>query len=441
MSTDLTRIGEKARKEPKLVFTSLYHHVTDIDNLRECYKSLDKNKATGIDRVSKSEYGENLESKLADLSERLKRKGYKPQPKRRTYIEKPGSPKGRPLGISTFEDKIVELAVKRTIEPLFESLFEECNYGYRPGRSQHQCVDALGRTIQQCKVNYVVEADIKGYFDNVNHAWLVKFLRQRIGDERVIRLIIRMLKAGIMEDGLVTAGERGTPQGSIVSPLLSNIYLHYVLDLWFQRRVGKRCRGEAYLVRFADDFLACFQYKEDAEIFHAELAERLKGFNLQLAEEKTKCIPFGRFARKDARRRNTKPEEFNFLGFTFFCGKNRYGKFKVKRKTAMKKLRQSLTKFTEWMRRVGKFKPTGECVKRAIARLNGHLNYYAITDNAKKCSLYVLLFKRIMYKWLNRRSQRKSYNWKGYKEMLKHAGMPQMKIKHNLNPYSPTPNV
>jgi RNA-directed DNA polymerase len=235
VATDLTRISEKARKEPGLVFTSLYHHICDEDNLRACYDTLDADKAAGTDGVTKEGYGQNLEENLRDLSARLGRMGYRPAPKRRTYIPKPGSEKGRPLGISDFEDKIVELAVKRTLEPIYEAVFEDSSYGYRPGRDQHKCLDALGKTIQQGKVSHIVEADIRSFFDTVNHEWMIKFLRHRIGDERVIRLIIRMLKSGIMEDGLVRATEEGTPQGSILSPLLSNIYLHYVLDLWFRR--------------------------------------------------------------------------------------------------------------------------------------------------------------------------------------------------------------
>ena len=227
MATDQTRIGEKARQEPHLVFTSLYHHISDVDNLRACYETLAANKATGVDGVTKREYGKQLEENIRDLSARLKRNGYRPGPKRRSYIPKPGSAQGRPLGISNLEDKIVEAAVKRTLEPIYETVFEDSSYGYRPGRSQHQCLDALGRTIQQKRVSYVVEADIRGFFDQVNHEWLIKFLRHRIGDERVIRLIIRMLKSGIMEDGLRSAMEKGTSQGSILSPLLSNIYLHY----------------------------------------------------------------------------------------------------------------------------------------------------------------------------------------------------------------------
>ena len=436
MSPNLERISVKARANPDLVFTSLYHHIADIDHLQACYRMLKGNKAVGVDEVTKSMYAEDLEANLQDLSARLKRMGYRPQPKLRVYIPKSGSEKGRPLGISSFEDKIVELATKRVLEPLFESLFEACSYGYRPERSQHQCLDTLGRTLQQKCVNHLVEADIRGFFDAVNHEWLLKFLGQRIGDHRVLRLISRMLKAGIMEDGLVKAAEVGTPQGSILSPLLSNVYLHYVLDIWFQRRVRRHCRGAAFLFRFADDFLACFQYRTDAEAFLESLRERMAGFHLELAEEKTRHLEFGRYARANAYRRGEKPQEFTFLGMTFFCGKTRQGAFKVKRKTARKKLQQSLARFTDWIRRYRNLLPTGDLLRQAKTRVQGHLNYYAITDNSESCQLYMHLVRRALFKWLNRRSQRKSYTWDGFLQALRHVGWPQVRVRVNLNPFA-----
>jgi group II intron reverse transcriptase/maturase len=435
MSTDLTRIGEKARKEPELVFTTLYHHVTDVDNLRDCYEALDDDKAVGVDGVTREEYGEDLEENLQDLSNRLKRMGYKPKPKRRTYVPKPGSAKGRPLGISCFEDKVVELAVKRVLEPIYEEAFEDSSYGYRPNRSPHECVDRLGRTIQQRRVNHIVEADIKGYFDNVNHEWMLKFVQHRIGDPRIIRLISRMLKGGILEDGLVKASEKGTPQGSILSPLLSNIYLHYVLDIWFSRRIKRQCRGEAYYFRFADDFLACFQYKADANAFRNRLGDRLEGFSLELAPEKTRCIEFGRFAREKARGSSRKPKEFTFLGFTHYCGKTKRGYFKVKRRTSRKKYGRSMQEFTDWARRGRSVLRKTEMLRRAKSRVIGHLSYYAITDNSETCTTYLYHVTRILFKWLNRKSQRKTYTWEGYRQALLWVGWPKPNIRKGLNPF------
>ncbi len=434
MATDLTRIGEKARKEPRLVFSSLYHHISDVDNLRACYDTLEANKAAGVDGVTKKEYGINLEENLRDLSLRLKRMGYRPGPKRRSYIPKPGSAKGRPLGISNLEDKIVELSAKRTLEPIFEAVFEDSSYGYRPGRNQHQCLDVLGRTIQQKRVNNVVEADVKSFFDRVNHEWLIKFLRHRIGDERVIRLIIRMLKSGIMEDGLVRATEAGTPQGSMLSPLLSNIYLHYVLDLWFSKRVSSQIQGESCYFRFADDFLACFQYKRDAEDFQRRLQDRLEGFGLELAKDKTRCIEFGRYARENAYKKGGKPKEFTFLGFTHYCGKTKKGYFKVKRRTSRKKLGQSLRNFTAWAKKARRVLKKGEMLRQARSRVMGHLGYYAITDNSERCSYYVYRTKHILFKWLNRKSQRKAYTWEAFEQALIWVNWPQPSIRKDLNP-------
>ena len=295
-------------------------------------------------------------------------------------------------------------------------------------------MDALGRTLQQKRIAHVVEADIRAFFDTVNHAWMVKFLKHRIGDERVLRLIIRMLKSGIMEEGLVHATEQGTPQGSILSPLLSNIYLHYVLDLWFTHRVRKASRGEAYYFRYADDFLACFQFKGEAERFHQQLEDRLEGFGLKLAAEKTQCLEFGRYARENAHKRGEKPKEFTFLGFTHYCGKTREGYFKVKRRTSRKKLGQSLRRFTEWARKARGVLRKGEMFRLARARVVGHLSYYAITDNTDRCSYFVHRAERILFKWLNRKSQRRSYTWDTFVPTLARIGWPRPKIRVDLNP-------
>lgn len=435
MSTNLTGIGDKARKEPKLVFTSLFHHVSDVDNLRVCYKDLCGSKAMGVDGVSKEEYGRDLEENLQSLSARLKGMGYRPQLKRRSYIPKTGSAKGRPLGISCFEDKMVELAVKRVLEPIYEEIFLESSYGYRPGRSQHNCLHDLGRTIQQKRVSHIVEADIKGFFDNVNHEWLIRFLEHRLGDPRIIRLIKRMLKGGTMEDGLVQASERGTPQGSILSPLLSNIYLHYSLDLWFKYRFMKQCRGEAHYFRFADDFLACFQNKEDAKNFHRQLEDRLEGFALKLSAEKTNRIEFGRFARECSRKRGEKPKEFTFLGFTHYCGKTQKGYFKVKRRTSREKYVLGLSEFSGWARKSRNFLKKGDMLRIGRAKVLGHLSYYAITDNSKRCVCFLYHATRVLFKWMNRKSQRKCYTWKGYKQALNWVNWPRPYVRKDLNPF------
>src|ERR1700682_1407426 len=328
MARDLARIGEKARTERKTVFTSIYHFVNDKDHLRACYEKMEKGKAPGMDGVTKEEYGRGLERNLEELSAVLGRQEYEPKPGLRRYIPKIGSTAKRPLGLQCFEDKVVQKSVAEVLEEIYEADFLRCSYGYRRGHTCHEALAGLGRTIQQRKINYIVEADVKGYFDHVNHEWLMKWLRVRIGDERVLWLIEKMLKAGVMEEGLTKASEEGVPQGGVLSAVLSNVYLHYVLDLWFERRFRLGCQGEAYLFRYADDFVACFQNQEDAERYREEMEVRLREFNLEIEPSKTKLLRFGATASEEAEREGQNPESFDFLGFTHYCGHTRLGHFK-----------------------------------------------------------------------------------------------------------------
>jgi RNA-directed DNA polymerase len=435
MARDLTRIGERARRYPKEPFTSIYHFITDLDNLRASFNGIEDGKATGVDGRSKEEYGRNLEENLKDLQARLQRLGYRPQPSRRTYIPKPGTTKKRPLGISSIEDKVVEMATKRVLEQIYEPEFCESSHGYRPRRSCHQALDKLGRTIQQRKVSNVVEADIKGFFDHVNHKWLITFLSHRIKDKRVLRLVWRMLKAGIMEDGLTRPNEEGTPQGSILSPLLSNVYLHYVLDLWFEKQFRLKCQGEAYYFRYADDFLACFQNYGEACHYRYRMEQRLNKFHLEIEPSKTKTLKFGRYAEKNAKQKGKKPDQFDFLGFTHYCGRTRYGGFKVKRRTSKKKFRAKLRILKEELKKRRTWCKAGETMRWAVRVLRGYLNYYAITDNSTMCRAFGYQFTKMLFKWLNRRSQKRSYNWERFNGVLRWAKWPKILITHNLDPF------
>jgi RNA-directed DNA polymerase len=441
MARDLTRIGERARQEPQTQFTSIYHYVTEVEHLRACYAALPAKRAAGVDGVGKEEYGQDLEGKLTELSAKLGRLGYRPQPVKRAYIPKPGTNKERPLGILCFEDKLVEVGLVRVLEQIYEADFLESSYGYRPKRTQHQALDQLGRTIQQRRVNYVVEADIKGFFDHVNQEWLMKFLERRIGDERVLRLIVRMLKSGVMEDGLVRASEEGVPQGGNLSPLLSNVYLHYTLDLWFERRFKRTCRGEAYYFRYADDFLACFQYRDEAERFLRELGERVTQFHLELEATKTRLVEFGRFAEERTKQQGGKPGTFDFLGFTHYCGHTAKGHFKVKRKTSGKKYRAKLKEMKEWLQRERSHLKQGQLLQQAKLKLAGHLNYYAITDNSQMCHRFSNRVTQLVYKWLNRQSQCNSYDWVRFQDALAWARWPAVEILHDLSPMRRWPTL
>lgn len=417
METKLDRIAEIAKRRPNEKFTSLAH-LLDEEMLRKCHKEINGNKATGIDRVTKGEYEQELDSNIKDLVAKLKRRAYRPQPARRVNIPKPGTDKTRPLGILAYEDKIVQRGMAKVLNAIYEQYFLDFSYGFRPNRSCHDALKRLNIIIECRKTNYIVDADIKGFFDNVDHECMMKFISHRIADPRFQQLIRKTLKAGYMEENIIHETEGGTTQGGLISPILANLYLHYVLDLWFDKVVKPRCRGEAYMVRYADDFVCCFQHEYDANRFYNALQNRLEKFNLSIAVEKTKIINFGRFAEeKCAKQGKKKPDTFDFLGFTHYCSKSRQGKFRVKRRTSRKKYKAALLNMKEWIRN-NRITPIKTLIKELNVKLRGHYQYYGITDNSRISNFYNNTI-RLLYKWLNRRSQRKSFGWDKYNLFLK----------------------
>jgi RNA-directed DNA polymerase len=427
MSTKLDRIAEIAKAKPKEQFTSLIHLI-DKEMLKQCHEELDGNKATGTDKVTKQEYEMKLEENIDGLIVRMKNHTYKPLPVKRVYIPKPGSEKKRPLGIPSYEDKIVQLAINKILNAIYEQDFLDCSFGFRPNRSCHDAIKILDVYLCNRNTNYVVDADVKGFFDHVSHEWLMKFLEVRIKDPNLLRLIGRFLKAGIMEEGKFYKAYEGTPQGGIISPTLANIYLHYVLDLWFEKVVKKYCEGKVYLVRYADDFIACFETEKHALAYYSALVKRLNKFNLEIAEDKTKILSYGAKAYYEHKDKGgPKPPTFDFLGFTHYCDSNKDGRYRTKRRTSNKKFRASLMRCKLWIIE-SRTLPLFEIIKKLKQKLTGYYRYYCITDNMKNVRNYEKRVLLLVYKWLNRRSQRKSYKWSGYREMLDHFKVPKPKL-------------
>ena len=428
METKLARIAEISKERPKEVFTSIYHFLNK-DLLMLCHKELDGKKATGLDGVTKAEYEENLEENIEQLERELQSMRYKPSPAKRVYIPKANG-KMRGLAIAIYEDKIVQMALKKIIEAIYEPKLPNCMYGFRPNRSCHDALKRINQIIEGNRISYVVDADIKGYFDHIDWNWLIKCLEQHIKDQRIIRLIKRFLKAGIIEGTEYIEITEGTPQGSILSPILANIYMYYVLVLWFEKKIQKNCQGESYIIVYADDFICCFQYQKEAELFMNKLLpERLKKFKLEVAKDKTRLISFGRFAKE--RSKNGKVDTFDFLGFTHYCGKSKKGYFRVKRKTSKKKLNKSIKEFKIWIRNNRNLRAT-TIIKLLNIKLRGYYQYYGITDNGESLNKFLHVIKRTLWKWLNRRSQRRSYTSIEFAQLLKSYPLIRAKICVNI---------
>jgi RNA-directed DNA polymerase len=425
--SDLARVRRVARKDRDARFTALLHHV-DVDRLRAAYWAIRPKAAPGVDGVTWTEYGLDLEANLRDLHARVHRGSYRARPSRRVFIPKANG-RLRPLGIAALEDKILQRAVVEVLNAIYEADFLGFSYGFRPGRSPHGALDALAAGIARKKVNWVLDTDFREFFTSLDHRWLERFLEHRIADRRILRLIQKWMAAGVIEDGVLTESLEGVPQGASASPLLANVYLHYVFDLWAHQWRVRHARGDVVIVRFADDAVVGFEYREDAERFWADLRDRLAKFSLELNAEKTRLIRFGRFAAQQRKERGLgKPETFQFLGFTHICGKTKAGRFKLKRITDKQRMRAKLSKVkAELIKR--RHLPIPDQGRWLASVLRGHCNYYAVPDNSAAINAFRF---RIIGHWLSalrRRSQRTRLTWKRMYRLAE-RWLPRVRILH-----------
>jgi RNA-directed DNA polymerase len=428
METKLERIAAKARKETKLKFTSLCHHITR-GSIWENLCSIPKKSTPGADGITVEEARENFDLWVDEMLRAVHQKGYHAPVVLRSWIPKPGKKgKFRPLGIPCIADRALQKSVSQVLTSIYEQDFLPCSFGGRPRLSAHHALATLNEIVMGKKINWVFEADLKNYFGSINHGWLMQFVEHRVGDPRILSLIRRWLKAGILEDGKVSANEEGTPQGGPISVLLSNIYLHYVLDLWFTRVVKPRLKGEAYLIRYIDDFLVCFQHKEDAQRFQEVLVKRLDKFNLELEPSKTRLAEFGRFAPERAKEKGKKPETIYFLGFTHYCALNRNGKFKPGRKTERSRLTRSLHNLYDLMLDIRHYS-LEEQAGMINQVLRGHYAYYGIGGNLQSLRKVYHLSKRYWRKALSTRSSKSYVNWEKFLKILERFPLLQPKIR------------
>lgn len=428
----LTLIAKKARELPKLKFTSLMH-LLNIEYLQECFAELKAHKAPGVDGRTLESYSEKeITEALTQVVADLKGHTYRSSPVRRVNIPKPNG-KIRPLGIPTVIDKTLQLACAKILERIYEPLFLNLSYGFRPKRNAHQALAAVNHMVMGQKVNWIIDADIQSFFDNVNHEWLMKCLEQRIVDPNFLRLIRKFLKAGVMTEGKVEAVAQGTPQGGIISPILANIYLHYVLDLWFTVKEKKELTGYAQLVRYADDFVIGVQTKQEADKIVQDIRERLAQFGLTLAEDKTRILEFGRFAKGNTKKRGeAKPKTFDFLGFTHYCSQTRDGRFSSKVKTSKKRFTVAKKAQNHWLKTVRNRTTLPNIWKILALKLQGHYQYYGVSGNFRGIKSYYEQTIKLTYKWMNRRSQKKSWNWENFRIYLDQNPLPKPKLSYAI---------
>ncbi len=428
-STKLRTLAERARRIRNEPLKTMVHYI-DEEWLRESWKRIRKGAAYGIDEVSAREYEANLDSNLARLLMKLKSGRYRATPVKRVYIPK-GNGGRRPLGIPTVEDKVAQRAVALILSAIYEQEFLPMSYGFRQGRSAHQAVMAVRTSIATGKVSWVVDADIRSFFDEMSHEWLMKFVAHRIGDRAILRLIKKWLNAGIMEEGKLTKASSGAPQGGVISPILANIYLHYVLDLWVEKRVMKNMQGKMYSARYADDILFCFQYRRDALRFMEALGRRLAKFGLRLNKEKTRLLRFGRFADRDRRIRGEKRATFEFLGFTFYNKLSRRGKYMVGTRTASKRLSQAMNVVTTWCKE-NRHQPLDWQQRYLNAILRGHYLYYGVAGNFRSIAAFYRHVVKVWRRYLSRRSQRSYIRWDKYARILRDHPLEKPRLPHSI---------
>ena len=434
VATELDLIAKRAAEEPECQFNNLMHLMNE-KFLKANYYQLGRNRAEGVDEVSWEEYGKQLEGNIGGLLGRMKKMSYRPQAVRRVYIPKENG-KLRPIGIPATEDKVVQKAMSKIMEAIYEQDFYDSSYGFRTGRSCHQALKKIGELIQYKAVNHVIEADIKGFFDKVDHKKMTELLRKRIKDQKFLQYVVRFLKSGYMEEEVIKESQEGTPQGGNISPMLANIFLHYVLDEWFEKEVKVRLKGQSHLVRYCDDFIILMQRQEEARMVKKMVESRFKEYGLELNDEKTKVMSFGRYEKENAGKQKRKANTFDFLGITHYCDVSRSGRFKVGRQTSRKRFARSCGAMNRWLRQIRNTIKTREWWPILAAKVRGHYQYYAVSENYRSIGKYYHEVIRMVFKWLNRRKQKKTVRWEQFKEYLKQHPLPKPRIIHSFYTWS-----